>query len=148
MDLISYKDETFGVQLFESETLTFDKIQSLNSVYYRKIGSVFMPKGLIIQADPFLFIRNNTLYLFYEVLRCGDKGCIMMVQTNDLKSWSEPVLVLKEPWHLSFPFVFEYNGEVYMIPESQECNEIRLYKANMNITSFSYVKNRTVNKFL
>jgi hypothetical protein len=29
-----------------------------------------------------------------------------------------PVLALREPFHLSFPFVFEHRGEHYMVPET------------------------------
>jgi hypothetical protein len=36
--------------------------------------------------------------------------------------------VLAEPFHLSFPYLFEYDGDLYMCPESQEAGQIRLYK--------------------
>ena len=35
---------------------------------------------------------------------------------------------LEEDFHLSFPFVFKNNEEIFMIPETGEVNEIRLYK--------------------
>ena len=63
-----------------------------------------------------------------------------MIKTSDLKTWSEPKVVLKEPFHLSFPFVFEDHGVFYMIPESQEDNSVRLYRANDDLSSFSYVR--------
>ena len=37
--------------------------------------------------------------------------------------------VLTEPFHLSYPNVFEYSGSVYMIPETGHNKDIRLYKA-------------------
>ena len=36
--------------------------------------------------------------------------------------------VIREPFHLSFPYLFEYEDELYMIPESSAANSIRLYK--------------------
>jgi len=36
--------------------------------------------------------------------------------------------VLKEPWHLSYPFVFKSDSSIYLIPESLEKNEVVLYK--------------------
>jgi len=37
-------------------------------------------------------------------------------------------VALEEPFHLSYPFVFEAYGELYMCPESEQAREIRLYK--------------------
>ena len=56
-----------------------------------------------IKADPFLFEYNNAIYLFYEEKYKNGKGYIVCTWTSDLKNWSQPVVVLKEPFHLSFP---------------------------------------------
>lgn len=48
--------------------------------------------------------------------------------------------MLKEKFHLSFPFVFENNGTVYMIPETGHDKAIRLYRANKNLNCFTFVK--------
>ncbi|MDD1444476.1 hypothetical protein MEO93_29890, partial [Dolichospermum sp. ST_sed3] len=37
--------------------------------------------------------------------------------------------VLEEDFLLSYPYVFEHNGEMYMIPTAYRQNEVRLYKA-------------------
>lgn len=95
----------------------------------------------IINADPFLFVKNNRLYLFYEEKGLLTDGVLKMMWTEDLKTWSEPVIVLKEKYHLSFPYVFEEDGKVYMIPESALDNSIRLYEAaNDELTEFRFVK--------
>lgn len=95
----------------------------------------------IINADPFLFVKNDKLYLFYEEKGLLTDGVLKMMWTKDLKNWSEPVVVLKEKYHLSFPYVFEDNGKVYMIPESALDNSIRLYEAvNDELTEFKFVK--------
>lgn len=95
----------------------------------------------IINADPFLFVKNNKLYLFYEERGLLTDGVLKMMWTKDFKKWSEPVVVLKEKYHLSFPYVFEDNGKVYMIPESALDNSIRLYEAaNEDLTEFRFVK--------
>ncbi len=36
--------------------------------------------------------------------------------------------VLKTPYHLSFPFVFEHQGQLYMCPETHEANRIELWR--------------------
>lgn len=95
----------------------------------------------IIVADPFLFVKNEKLYLFYESKGFFSPGVIMMTSTVDLKNWSKPVVVLKESFHLSYPWVFEEEGKIYMIPETGSDKSIRLYEAvNDDLTEFRLVK--------
>ena len=95
----------------------------------------------IIVADPFLFVKNEKLYLFYESKAFFSPGVIMMTSTVDLKNWSKPVVVLKESFHLSYPWVFEEEGKIYMIPETGSDKSIRLYEAvNDDLTEFRLVK--------
>ena len=37
--------------------------------------------------------------------------------------------MIEEDFHLSYPFIFEYKEEVYIIPDSCNNRSIRLYKA-------------------
>lgn len=95
-----------------------------------RCGHNFLERNpIIIVADPFLFVHNEELYLFYEEKKLLSPGILKMIKTNDLESWTEPVTVLQEPFHLSYPFVFEHEGEVYLIPETGDAGEVRLYKA-------------------
>lgn len=95
----------------------------------------------IIVADPFLFVHNDTLYLFYEQKKLYHNGTIMMTHTMDLRHWSEPVEVLQEMFHLSYPWVFEKDSHIYMIPETCGDRSIRLYEAaNSSLTEFRFVK--------
>lgn len=90
--------------------------------------SLFKYNHVTIKADPFLFSKKGKLYLFYEEKQRKNKGVLKMVCTDDLAHWSEPKLILKESFHLSFPYVFEDRGAVYLLPECGESNSIRLYK--------------------
>ena len=36
--------------------------------------------------------------------------------------------VLDEDFHLSYPYIFEYENEIYMCPETHKKKEIRIYK--------------------
>lgn len=101
----------------------------------------YTPNPTIINADPFLFVRNDKLYLFYEEKGLLTDGILKMICSSDLKSWSKPVTVLQEKYHLSFPYVFEDEGKVFMIPESALDNSVRLYEAtNVDFTEFRFVK--------
>jgi len=94
-----------------------------------------------VLADPFLFVKNNQLFLFYEDLSAyGGKGVIRMTRSDNMRDWTKPIIVLQEKFHLSFPFVFEDNGEVYMIPETYQDLSVRLYKANEELTEWVYIK--------
>ena len=134
------KEGAFAIAVFANKRQTFDEFDEQHLIYKSVISGLWKPKPILFQADSFLFVKGNKLYLFYELQHWDDPGHIAMIQTSDLKTWTSPKIVLKEPFHLSFPFVFEDNGKYYMIPESQEANSIRLYQANDNLTKFTYVK--------
>ena len=82
-------------------------------------------------ADPFIIARNNSYYMFFEVLdKSTMKGVISFAFSQNGQDWKYERMVLQEDFHLSYPYVFEYEGEFYMIPETIEAGKIQLYKAN------------------
>lgn len=81
-------------------------------------------------ADPFMIQKSNRWYMFFEVMNNNTtKGDIGLAISNDGINWKYQQIVLDESFHLSYPYVFEWGGEYYMIPETHEANSIRLYKA-------------------
>jgi len=91
-------------------------------------------------ADPFLIKEGAAWYMFFEVLnRKSRKGDLSVAKSDDGFSWKYDRIILSEPFHLSYPYVFEWKNEYYMIPESVEIDEIRLYKADDFPTKWSYV---------
>lgn len=76
-------------------------------------------------ADPFLFKHEGINYLFFENYN-GKKGVISYVTLDG--AITEPQLALELPIHLSFPFVFEEEGEIYMVPETYRSRSVSLYK--------------------
>ncbi len=81
-------------------------------------------------ADPFLQLVDGTWHLFFEVLnRATNRGEIALATSRDLASWRYQHVVLREPFHLSYPHVFEWKGEHFMIPETHETRTVRLYRA-------------------
>jgi hypothetical protein len=80
-------------------------------------------------ADPFPFARDGRTYLFLEELpyRRG-KGHISVLEIDPEKGATEPVEVLKRDYHLSYPFVFEWQGEVYLLPETAADRKVRLFR--------------------
>ena len=82
-------------------------------------------------ADPFLLRRDSSWYMFFEVLdeesHCGK---IAYARSNDGLHWVYGGVVIDEPFHLSYPYVFTWNGETYLIPESGSVKAVRLYRAS------------------
>ena len=91
-------------------------------------------------ADPFMVRENNTWYMFFEVMnRRTHHADIGLATSEDGFHWAYQRIVLDEPFHLSYPYVFKWNGEYYMIPETRYAGSIRLYKATNFPTEWSFI---------
>ncbi|MCC6220673.1 MAG: hypothetical protein IT291_05460 [Deltaproteobacteria bacterium] len=131
----------------------------LDSTMVKDVSAVFV-------ADPFLFIekdnnQSDNYYLFMEVLTrmtpngrgkytnnlgelvtrdVSQQGDLGLATSKDGITWKYDQIILDEPIsHLSYPYVFKYDGKYYMIPETNEMNEIRLYQAKDFPYNWSYV---------
>jgi hypothetical protein len=92
-------------------------------------------------ADPFLIQKGSTWYMFFEFFNGkSKKGEIGLAKSNDGFKWKYDKVILSEPFHLSYPYVFEWEIDYYMIPESKEVGEVRLYKAENFPGEWAYVK--------
>jgi hypothetical protein len=81
-------------------------------------------------ADPFMLRVDGTWSMFFEVMnRESQKGEIGLAVSSDGTTWGYQGIVLRESHHLSYPYVFESDGEFYMIPESYQVRSVRLYRA-------------------
>lgn len=136
------------IECFKIQLLSFDNEEDIFNIKRGKrifgvdcLKPYFKANPTIIVADPFLFEYKGKLYLFYESKGLYTPGVLMMTSTSDLAHWSKPVVVLEEPFHLSYPWVFEEEGKVYMIPETGQDGSIRLYEAtDDSLSSFRLVK--------
>ncbi len=81
-------------------------------------------------ADPFPFQHDGRYFIFVEDFPFEtQRGCISVATLDRNGSISPPRIVLEEPHHLSFPYVFKHNGQIWMIPESADAGRIDLYRA-------------------
>jgi len=79
-------------------------------------------------ADPFVYEKDEKVYFFYELFDIGrDKGSIAYSILNN-GVISKPKIIVEEPYHLSFPCIFEYDGDLFMIPETGKTHNIYVYK--------------------
>jgi hypothetical protein len=86
-------------------------------------------------ADPFPLFKDGRYYIFIEelVFKRG-KGWISVVELDENGDWSPPRRILETPYHLSYPFLFWHDGELYLMPESAENQTIEVYRCR----SFPY----------
>lgn len=102
-----------GKSLADADHLSFKTVPYHNDYWY---------------ADPILIAVHDTDYLFAECFdmrtQKGMIGCAKFDRHGQLSDF-EPVI--EEPYHLSFPMVFEWAGKWYMIPESSDNRSINLY---------------------
>jgi hypothetical protein len=81
-------------------------------------------------ADPFIIKGDSLYYMFFEVVHKYDrKGRIGLATSTDKLNWSYQKIVLEETYHLSYPYVFKYDNNYYMIPECGQSGYIKLYKS-------------------
>jgi hypothetical protein len=79
-------------------------------------------------ADPFLHAAAEGVFCFVEEFRESSQRGVISVLRLDANGPVYLGRVLDEAFHLSFPYIFEYAGELYMCPETHEARQIRLYK--------------------
>ena len=91
-------------------------------------------------ADPFMLKVAGGWNMFFEVMnRETKKGEIGVATSQNGFDWKYRQIVLAERFHLSYPYVFEWNGQHYMIPETFDSGTVRLYRADSFPTRWLFV---------
>lgn len=92
--------------------------------------AVLRPPDSAFWADPFLLRRGSrTWVLFEELPFATNRGHISALEIDRSgRPIGETEVVLREPWHLSFPFLWHEGGRDFMIPESANSRELALYE--------------------
>lgn len=80
-------------------------------------------------ADPFVVSRDGNDFCFVEDYDYREGKANISVYKLDEGGGSLLGTALIEPFHLSFPYVFEFGGDLYMCPETAEDRSIRVYKS-------------------
>jgi hypothetical protein len=82
-------------------------------------------------ADPFVIEVGGTHYLFCEQQDYAASKAVISVTTVPRDGQpATPRPVLEAPHHLSYPFVFEHGGQIWMVPESCASRTVDLYRAD------------------
>lgn len=111
--VIAYRRRRAGADLLKEERIE---------------GFCLLPqKKYVTQADPFLYTHQGKTWLFYEKQNLTDMKGTLWCQNLD-EPQAKPVKVLEEPFHLSYPQIFRYGRYTYMLPETRNAGEVRLYR--------------------
>lgn len=92
---------------------------------YRKV----IPPPDRFWADPFVRKCNDDYFIFFEDASLKTRlGHIAVMKMSVDGNLSSPVPILQKPYHLSYPFIFEWDDALYMIPESAGNRTVDLYR--------------------
>lgn len=88
-------------------------------------------------ADPFPIRKNGKSYIFFEEYPFKSrKGIVSYLELPETLNGSAERIrvtghpIIETPYHLSYPFLFEFRDEVYMIPETSENRTIELWECD------------------
>ncbi|HUQ27157.1 MAG TPA: hypothetical protein VM051_01105 [Usitatibacter sp.] len=80
-------------------------------------------------ADPFPIQRNGKSYVFFEELPAAKgRAHISVMEVDREGRASKPERVLERDYHLSYPFLVEDGGQLYMVPETAENRTVEIYR--------------------
>ena len=128
--LYSFISDRISNILYLHQWILLYKFNSTNSIS----KTFFRFKKLIppldrFWADPFVIKKEDSYYIFIEELMFNtNKGHISVITIDAKGNYKEPIKILEKDYHLSYPFLIENNGNLYMIPETKQNKKIDLYK--------------------
>ena len=88
------------------------------------------PRLFTFYADPFGIWRDGKLHVFVEAYDYRTKHGVIEVHIYDqsLNKLSH-ARALARPFHLSYPYLWEEAGEIFMLPEAHRSGTLTLYRA-------------------
>jgi hypothetical protein len=93
-------------------------------------------------ADPFPVLHQGKYYLFVEELEGKKKkGHLCAIELDNDLAVGSVHRVLERPYHLSYPFVFAWEGEHYLIPETSANRTIEAYRCRRFPQEWVFHKN-------
>ena len=79
-------------------------------------------------ADPFPVFHEEGHFVFFEQQLPGEPAHVAVMKLAEDGSWSQPSTVLRSDGHISYPFVFEWDGSLFMVPETADKRRVELYR--------------------
>lgn len=115
----SFLREQWRVLLYEGE---------LKDASIHRFRQQFAPGRERFWADPFVLERDGRTWIFMEDFHYKNrKGRIACIEV-DRGGMVSHTVVLDQPYHLSYPFLFTFGERLYMIPESYSNHTVELWE--------------------
>ncbi len=107
---------------------------------FSQLNAIYPPDDYF-WADPFVWKRDGRQYIFFENYPYQTRtGHISVIEVDDNgRPISAAQDVLKEGYHLSYPFLFEHDDELYMVPEKTQAKRVDLYRCTRFPDQWTFV---------
>jgi hypothetical protein len=80
-------------------------------------------------ADPHLVVRDGRYYVFLEeYLYATHRAHLSVLVLGRDGKHESPVPIIERPYHLSYPHIVSWRGELYLIPESKGNRTVEAYR--------------------
>ncbi len=112
-------------ELNEDVDSVYDFIEAKNEY------NAYITEGKYWCADPFIIRVDDSIYVFCEYCTNGsDKGTIAVGEYKN-GVISKMRIIIEQGYHMSYPCVFKYGSDFFMIPETADNKTIELYRAKI-----------------
>lgn len=97
--------------------------------------TIIEPPAHSYWADPFVLSKDGKHHIFFEeYFYATRRGVISHVCIDDLKPGQTlrdlpAKVIIDQPHHLSYPFIFSHNGAIFMMPESSAAERVEIWQA-------------------
>ena len=93
-------------------------------------------------ADPFVIQRGDKYFLFFEDadVETGT-GQISVMEISSTGEVQSPQTIVERPYHLSYPFILDYDDQLYLIPESADNGTVEVYRCTEFPYSWTFDRN-------
>ena len=126
-----FEDQVVKRFMREQWFIAFRKVSALeDSKDGQQSFTVLRPPQGRFYADPFVIDKDGKAYIFFEDYSYAHgKAVISYVELDADGRCSDPQLALEEDYHLAYPCIFQWQGEVYLLPETKNHRTVQLYRA-------------------
>jgi hypothetical protein len=84
-------------------------------------------------ADPFLIESESGDCLLIEDVPPGGRGRLAAMNIARDGTLGQPEIILEKPYHVSYPFVFRHEADLFLIPETANDKTVQLYRAGPRV---------------
>ena len=103
-------------------------LNTKSSTSFSEFRELIPPKDRF-WADPFVIFQDKNYYVFFEECLFQENiGHISFLKIDMNGNYTKPQIVLKKPYHISYPFIFRFKDDLYMTTESCANNQTDIFQ--------------------